>query len=170
MGGVSHNYCLLVLFRMIQNWESFGPDYRVIPPSIPELESSVPIYAGVKGLHKNLSDAPLSGKAVIIDKDKLTLHPLMRKLPSSVRAEKPSDVKVVIWVETERVHAFDLVLVPESSRYTTTTAYPAHNLPPPGAPSIPAYQANWKVTVIDLESREIRRVGTFNGPDPPVRG
>ncbi len=57
------------------------------------------------------------------------------------------------------------VAVPESSRYTTTTAYPARDPPPPDAPSIPAYQADWRVTVIDR--KEIRRVGTFNGSNPP---
>lgn len=160
---------LVIALGVIRGWDTITVDYRVIPPSIPALESEVAGYADIDGLHKNLSDAPLTGKVVVIDKGRLTLHPLMRKLPKSIRAATPDEVAVVVWVQTTRVPAFDLVAVPESSRYTSANipGYTESDPPPADSPTVPAYRADWKVTVIDLASKEIRRVQTFEGPQPP---
>lgn len=159
-------YLIVVILNFAREWDSFRPDYRVIPPSIPEFESSVADYAHIDGLRKNSTDEALAGRAVIIDRDRLTLHPLMRDLPKDVLAGTPSEVEVVIWVETRHIYAFDLAGVPERDNHTMPVTAGAGGLSPSG-PTIPAYRPEWTVTVIDLEAREIRRVETFAGAEPP---
>lgn len=146
--------------------QDFGADWRLIPPSIAELDGRVEQFANIAGLRENLSEEPLAGKVIVIDKTKLTLHPLTRDLPKDRVASGPDEVGIVVWVEATRTRAFDLTLA--TVRQATPLGQPSQ--PQPTAEpkvTIPAYRAKWSIKVIDLATKEVRYKGTFAGAEPP---
>ncbi|MGE5485871.1 MAG: hypothetical protein ACM3X4_12730 [Ignavibacteriales bacterium] len=150
----------------------FTPDYRMLPPSMPKLESRLQDYVEIKGLKKNLETKTLTGKAVIVDKDKASLHPLMRGLPKSIRATTPEDVDFVIWIDAERVpdpdHQVSAAAKPTPQEIAAWNAsHPSGSGMPLRTVAVPTYKAKWTATVIDLKKKEIKSTRSFTGPSLP---
>lgn len=161
------------------------PDFRMLPPSLPKLAEQAGNYLKIDGLKRNISEAALHGKVVIVDKDKGTLHPLMRGLPKAIEASTPDEVDFVIWVDSEQVpdpeHSISAVAQPTAQDFAAAQAKGqlSQGIPTDSA-DVPVYKAKWTVTVIDLHKKEIKATKSFIGlslPDgeldfqsPPLSG
>jgi hypothetical protein len=154
--------CLAFVFNIDNIFGYFGPDYRLIPPDNAELAAAVPAFANMAGVHENLSGEPLGGKAVIVDKTKGTIHPLQRGLPNRLAADVPDEADIIVWVETQYIHDFDLI---ETEVVSPALQREPQSLEP--AVIIPAYHARWNVTIINRANCEIRYRQTFEGKEPP---
>ena len=128
---------------------------RATPPSMPQLDSSLGGYLTINGLKEKTSGGPCRGKALILDTSNGRVHALQKELPDSLRAEKPEDVETVIWIEQERVFAFNLF---EMKDVFTKD---------PGGRIIPAYQEVWHVRIISLKDKEVRYRADIKGGEPP---
>jgi hypothetical protein len=144
---------------------NLGPDYRMIAPSIPAMESSIADYLSIAGLKQSPSADAVDGKAIVIDTGKQALHPLNRDIPQAIKAMTPDEVGAVVWIKTDYVYAFDLVST--STEDWALQSGLQGQAPEGNVVTIPAYRAQWTVTVIDYAARGIRAKHTFVGPDPP---
>jgi hypothetical protein len=150
------------------------PDFRMLPPSMPKMASELPNYVEIKGLKKNLTTATFTGNVVIVDKDKASLHPLMRGLPASIKATAPEEVDFVIWIDSERVLDQDSHITasakptPEQMAEWSSQGHPAGSGIPVETATVATYRARWVVTAIDLKKKVIRSTHSFDGSDLPV--
>lgn len=155
---------LYIGFSVIDRvFEPYTHDYSLIPPSNPQLESKIDEFTSISDLMEDFSGGDISGKAVIIDITKKSLHPLNRSIPENLAAQDPEEVSIVVWVEAEYIHEFDLA--PQSEVYQNQMAVQG-----PGMPYsylLPAYMAKWNVKIIDFKDRTLRCSNTFTGDAPP---
>ena len=148
------------------------PDFRMLPPSLPKLAGHIGDYLEISGLKWSRSDGALQGKAVIVDRDKGTLHPLMRGLPKPIRASAPDEVDFVIWIDSERVSdpGAEIVAAAKPTSEEIAAWQSKHPLDP-GIPTdsvtVPVYKAKWTVTVINFKNKEIMGTKSFVGPSLP---
>lgn len=127
-----------------------NPDPKMAKPSIPSLAPIIKNYLSpnaIQALADGEHHGKLPKKAVVLDVETKSLHPLHMSLPRKIRAKNINDVKTVIYIESEKV--------PHGEKHFVDGI-------------LPIFKKKWCLTMIDITKNstvEYKRM--FYGEDFP---